>query len=118
MLTVLQIGALFCLACLNAISTLLMRSGGRDLDFSQGVWHVVTHGYVWWGGIGLGWVCGLSYALLLTKWEVSIVTGIFIPLAYVFTLMAAAVFLKEPWSITKTLGVLFVVCGLILLVKD
>lgn len=113
----LKLTAVVFLACLSAASTLLMRYGGRNLDFSQGFWHVVTHGYLWWGGIGLGWVCGLAYALLLTRWEISIVTGVFTPLVYVFTLSAAALVLNEPWSITKTVGLLLVLFGLVLLIK-
>lgn len=114
----LKITAVLLLACLSATSTLLMRYGGRNLDFAQGVVHVITHGYIWWGGMLLGWVCGLSCALMLARWEISVVTGMFTPLAYIVTLSAAALVLDEPWSITKTMGMMLVLFGLLLLIKD
>lgn len=114
----LKLVTLLLLASLSATSTLLMRYGGRDLDFAQGSWHVITHGYLWWSGMVLGWICGLCCALLLTRWEIAIVTGMFVPLTYILTLSAATLLLAEPWSLTKTMGLVLICCGLALLIKE
>lgn len=100
-----------------AAGTLLMRYGGKNLDFTQGIYYIVTSGYLWILGMILSWIAGVFFALLLTKYGITESFSLYVPLVYLMIIGGGLFFLHETLSITRGVGVLFVFIGLIFLLK-
>lgn len=100
-----------------ATGTLLMRYGGKNLDFTQGICYIVTSGYLWILGMILSWIAGMFFALLLTRYGVTESFSLYVPLVYLMIICGGLFFLHETLSITRGVGVLFVFIGLIFLLK-
>jgi drug/metabolite transporter (DMT)-like permease len=99
-------------AILVSISLLLIRYGGKSLDISLGIRHVLSHGGWWLAGMALSWICGLVFSLLLTKFNVTYAVSLYIPLTYTITFWGGVIFLKEPVNRYKIIANIFIILGL------
>ena len=91
---------------------LLMRYGGKDLDFTKGAAHILSNGYLWILGLALGWVAGLSFALIVTRLEMSTAVSLYVPLTYFFSVLLGVLVLKEQITPNRIAGALCLVVGL------
>lgn len=99
-------------AILSILGTFLIRYGGKNLDFSKGLWHICRHGYLWFLGIFICWIAGLSFSLLLTKFEITTVISFYIPFVYLFLNLGGIFLFNEAISISKLIGMCFILIGL------
>jgi hypothetical protein len=110
--------AIFLSAIASASSTLLMRYGGKIVDFSGGVLTIASTGRIWIAGIMLGWLAGLAFSLLITRMQVTALISLYMPLSYLLTFMAAIIILKESVSWGKIVACVLLTIGLYLIAKD
>ena len=104
-------------ALIASTGMLILRFGGKGLDFSQGLWHALSSGYLWLIGIFVGWLAGLLFALTVTRLEISTALSLYVPLVYAFTVIGGLLVLREPFSTTKIFGFGFILVGLYFVVK-
>lgn len=109
---------MFCGTILTSTSMLLMRSGGKTIDFSNGLWNAMLTGNLWFIGIFVGWISGLLFALVTTRLDISTAISFYIPLAYTITFIGGIVILKEPLSINKAIGCLCIIIGLCFILRQ
>lgn len=105
-------------AILSSVGTLLVRYGGKDLIFSQGLWHLLTHRYLWFCGIFVGWIGGLSVSLLLTRMDASQFASLWTPLVYIFIFLGGVFFLGESISSNKIVGSALLFVGLYFITRQ
>ena len=105
-------------AALVAASLLLTRYGGKNLDLTQGILHILTHGRIWLFGIFLGWISGLLFSFVLTRVNVTVAASLYIPLVYTITFWCGVLFLKESVDIYKILGSIAIIIGLCVFFKS
>lgn len=97
---------------------LVMRHGGQGVDFSNGIVRGLCDGYVWLIGIAMTWVAGLVFALYVTRAAISDALSFYVPLTYTFTFIGGILFLREPISTTKILGSVFILVGLLFMLRS
>lgn len=100
-----------------ASGTLMMRYGGKNLDFTQGVIYILKSGYLWLFGMILSWLAGIFFALILTRYEITESFTLYVPLVYLLIILGGLFLFNETLSVTKGIGIFFVFVGLIFLLK-
>jgi drug/metabolite transporter (DMT)-like permease len=103
---------------LASFGLLLMRYGGRQIDWSAGIWNIISQGRFWFVGILLSWIGGLVFSLVVTRTEVSIAIAFNSALIYVFVFLGGIFFLKEHFSIMKCLGSVLIILGIICMSQE
>jgi hypothetical protein len=72
---------------LSSLGMLLMRYGGKHIDWSTGIVNIIKHVYWWFIGIFLCWIAGLIFSLVVTKTEISVAIAFNSALIYVFVFL-------------------------------
>lgn len=105
-------------ALVGSAGLLIMRFGGKSIDFSGGYLQGLRDGYLWLLGIVLSWVAGMIFALYVTKTEISSAVTFYVPMLYTFTFVGGVLLLKEEISPYKILGSAFILVGLFFMLKS
>ena len=104
-------------ALLVSAGSILMRYGGRNLDWSLGITGVLTTGKLWLAGLFMGWIAGITYATLLTRNELITIHFPYIVFNFIFVALGGFLLLGEHFSITKLIGIILAFCGVYLLIR-
>ena len=104
-----------CNALLVSAGAVLMRYGGRDLDWSQGLAGVLSTGKLWLTGMFLCWIAGLAFALLLTKSELITTFIVYTTLVFIFIVFGGYFLLGEHLSLVKLIGGTLALLGIVLI---
>lgn len=102
----------------TTLSSILMRYGGTNISFTQGVLPFLQTGRLWLTGILLGWVAGMSYALALTRLPITKATVVYWPLAYLATVLGGVFFLGEDITVMKKIGLAIITIGLVICARN
>lgn len=94
---------------------LLMRHGGKDMVWSQGVWTILQTGRLWILGIVLCWLAGLVFAVALTRQGLIITYVFYGSLSYALVVTGGHFLFGEPLSGLKLVGVALCLAGLVCL---
>jgi drug/metabolite transporter (DMT)-like permease len=103
---------------LCSLGMLLMRYGGRQIDWSTGIVNIIKHGYCWFIGIFICWIAGLTFSLVVTKTEISIAIAFNSALIYVFVFLGGLFFLKEHFSYIKCVGSFLIIAGIFCIAQE
>ena len=103
---------------LVATSLLFMRYGGKNLDVTQGICHILTHGRIWLLGIFIGWISGLLFSLIVTRINLTLAVSLYVPLTYTIAFWGGVFFLKEPVDVCKIVGSVVIILGLCIFFKS
>ena len=103
-------------ALLASTGAVLMRYSGKDLDWSHGLAGVMSTGKLWLTGMFIGWIAGLTYAVLLTKHDLITTTVVNIALYFTFVTLAGHFLLGEHFSLVKFMGTVLAFLGVCLLI--
>lgn len=102
-------------AAISITGTFLIRYGGKDLDFSKGLWYIFRYGYIWIFGMFICWIAGLTFSFLLTKFEITTLFSLYVPFVYFCVNLGGFFLFNEAISIQKIMGLSFILIGLIFL---
>jgi multidrug transporter EmrE-like cation transporter len=102
-------------ALLVTAGTLLMRHGGKDVIWSQGVWTILHTGRIWISGMMLCWLAGLVFAVALTRQDLIVTYVFYGSLSYALVVTSGYFLLGEPLSGLKLTGVALCLAGLVCL---
>ena len=106
-------------AFLVSAGAVLMRYGGKGLDWSQGIIvGILNAGKLWLTGMFVCWIAGLIFALLLTKSELVTTFVVYTALTFTFVVLGGYLFLGEHFSFVKLIGVVLALLGICLLIRD
>jgi multidrug transporter EmrE-like cation transporter len=95
--------------------TLLMRHGGKDMVWSQGVWTILQTGRLWILGMALSWLAGLVFAIVLTRQDLIVTYVFYVSLTYALVVAGGHFLLGEPLSGLKLAGVALSLGGVVCL---
>lgn len=95
-----------------------MRYGGANISFTQGILSFLQNGKLWLAGIFLGWVAGMSYAVALTRLPITKATVVYLPLAYIATVLGGVFFLGEDITLMKKIGLAIITIGLVICARN
>lgn len=102
----------------TTLSSILMRYGGANISFTQGILPFLMTGKLWLSGIVFGWVAGMSYALALTRLPITKATVVYWPLAYIATVLGGVFFLGEDITLMKKIGLGIITVGLVICARN
>lgn len=105
-------------ALIGTTGTLLMRHGGKNLDFSQGLVSLLAKGWLWFVGMGICWIAGVVFAVLLTRLSIIDSTSLYIPVTQTLVTIGGYFFLGEQLSGLKIVGVCIIIIGMIILLNS
>lgn len=112
--------AWLCLACgsfFATASSLLMRLGGENLSFTNGLAYFFQNGKLWLLGLILGWLAGLGYAVALTRLPISSAAVVYVPVVYLAILICGVLLLHENLTFSKKIGICLISAGLFFCAK-
>ncbi|MDR0476889.1 MAG: hypothetical protein LBH14_02985 [Desulfobulbaceae bacterium] len=105
-------------ALLVSMGSILMRYGGKNLDWSQGlIAGVLNTGKLWLAGMVMCWIAGLFFALLLTKNELVTSFIAYYALTFIFIALGGYFLLGEHFSLAKSMGVILTLFGIYVLMR-
>jgi multidrug transporter EmrE-like cation transporter len=107
----------FVLAVFAGIGSVVMRWGGSQAGAFNGIVDGVMQLRWWLVGLGVSWLCGLGYAVSLTRLNLSVAVSIYTGMGYVVAVLGSLFFLHEPLAGKQLIGCGCVVLGLVLLQK-
>lgn len=110
------ITVVFFLAFFVGVGGVLMRWGGARISDPTDFFDYLVQSRWWLLGLLVSWVCGLGYALSLTRMNLAVAVSIYTGLGYVTAVLGSYFILHEPLSFRQIVGCFFVVVGLILLI--
>jgi drug/metabolite transporter (DMT)-like permease len=101
-----------------SLGTLVMRYGGRKIDWSARIMDIISQGRLWFLGIFICWIGGLIFSLAISRTEASLAVAFNSALVFVFVFLGGVFFLKENFSLMKCIGSLLIICGIIFMSQD
>jgi drug/metabolite transporter (DMT)-like permease len=104
-------------ALLASSGAVLIRYGGRHLDWSQGLPGVLHTGKLWLAGIFMGWIAGLVLSLLLTRHELVVLFVAYLVLNLMLVALGGYFVLGESLSRAQLLGICLALLSIYLLVR-
>jgi drug/metabolite transporter (DMT)-like permease len=105
-------------SALVSLGLLVMRYGGRKIDWSAGLMEIVSQGRLWFLGIFISWIGGLVFSLVVSRTEVSTAVAFNSALIFVFVFLGGVFFLKESFSLLKCVGSVLILLGIIFMSQE